>query len=366
VNNQKSAEGIIIGAQLQKARKLLQFTVEEVAQEIQVSPQDISNWEKEEGRPNLEQLETLAKLYGREIDYFLRKTPDPPTGIEFRGKPGKSVKDLSKNTRIVLARFDDLCRAAVEFEDLLSKKPEVKLSSFKPSKNPNIDAQRLREKYKLENKPIINLRDLLEDNGVRIFELPIPDDELSGFSFWHSKYGPCILLNARDTKGRKNFTLAHELAHILYSDGSSLCFIPIKFSEIHENIEYTANQFTVEFLLPGQEIRNDFKKRNLSSTPTEAELSQIAYKWNVSIQALGYRLENLNLIKKGHTDTLLEAKPLRFRRPKTPAWERQLGKRFVETAIESYKKNLISVSKLSHVLRIPIRKAMEIAMGRGH
>jgi len=361
----KSNPGVIIGAQLQKARKLLGLRREEVAREVNVSPQQIEDWETGVYEPNLHQLEILSNLYGRELDYFLRETPNPPSKIKFRGKPGESLRNLSKETKLVLARFDELCRASVEFEALLHKKRKVKLATIPVRATPRTGAQEIREQYDLGDKPIRDLRALLEDAGVRIFEMPIPNDELSGFSFWHDKYGPCILVHAKDVKGRRNFTLAHELAHLLYSHGSSACYIPSRISEVYETTERKANQFAVELLLPETGVIDDFKKRNLPKTPSEQQLRQMAIKWRVSIQALGYRLEGLSLVNKGLTNKIIESRPAYFRRPKIPTWERRLGNRFVRTSIEAYRKNLISVGRLAHALQIPVRKALERVEAEG-
>lgn len=363
MNDSELKESVIIGAQLQKARKLLQLAPEEVAPELNVSRHDILDWEGERVQPTLKQLEELSKLYGREIDYFLRETPAPPDKIEFRGKPGQSLKELSKETKIVLVRFDELCRAALEFENLLNKKREVKLPRFEESVHPKTVAQNLRGEFNVGDKPLPNLRECLEGEGVRVFELPVPEDTFSGFSFWHTEYGPCILLNAREPKGRRNFTLAHELAHLLYDHGSALCYIPLKFGEHLGDLEYKANQVAIELLLPKLGVVEDFRKRNLSRTPSQNELVQMAYyKWGVSIQALGYRLENLDLIKREYTDTLLEIKPPYFRGkrgPRTPGWKKQLGKEFVETSLEAYDKGLISAGKVASGLGITVREAMK-------
>lgn len=363
VSNSKS--NIVIGSQLQKARKLLALSKKEVAEEISVNPQYIKDWEMGLSQPSLKELESLASIYGREIDYFLRETPNPPTDVKFRGKPGESLHQLSKETKIVLARFDELCRAAIEFEELLGKKREVNLSKISASTTAKNGAQGIRQQYDLKNKPISDLRALLENYGARIFEIPIPNDELSGFSFWHKKYGPCILINAKDVKGRKNFTLAHELAHLLYSHGSAACYIPSDISRAHERVERKANQFASELLLPEKGVVNDFKIRNLPRKPSEKQLRQMSIKWGVSIQALGYRLEGLGLVNVGLTNKIIESRPAYFRRPKTPTWERRLGRSFVGTSFEAYQSNLISVGKLAHVLQIPIRKAMEIAESAG-
>jgi len=358
MDSARSRKSLIRGSQLRKARQLLQLTVAEVAQNIQVSPDYIEKWERGEEGPNVKQLEMLARLYGREIDYFLRESPSPPLEIEFRGRKGQSVRDLSRETKIVIAKFDELCRTAVEFEQLLNKKLRVRITRFKKTDSPDLVVKSLREQFGANNKPIPRLRDLLEREGVRIFELPVPNDEFSGLSFWHSEYGPAILVNAKEPKGRRNFTLAHELAHLLYDDGSSVCYIPVTFAKPGDNIEYKANKVAVKLLLPEAGIKEDFEKNNLLSTPSEEQLGQMAGKWGVSLQALGYRLEKLGLINKGYADQLVE-RPPHFRQPKTPRWERQLGKRYVETAMEVYHKGLISSGKLSHSLGLTIRKTLE-------
>lgn len=353
----ESKESLIIGSQLKKARVLIKLEPRDVASRTGVSATDIIDWESEQSKPNLKQLEALANLYGRDIDYFVRETPSVPEKIEFRGKPEQSLRDLPLEVRTVLSRYDELCRSTLEFENLLNRKQKTKLFHYKESEHPKKVAQALREKFNVGDKPLSDLRHRLEDEGVRIFELPVPEDAFSGFSFWHREYGPCILLNYNETKGRKNFTLAHELAHLLYNHEATLCYIPQRFVKARRDEEYNANQFAIELLLPKSGLIEDFKKRNLSVTPSQKELAQLANKWGVSIQALGYRLENFDLIKKGYTETILEPKPFR-RRSRTPKWEKQLGKKYVEISFEAHQKGIISTGKLAHSIGITIREAM--------
>jgi Zn-dependent peptidase ImmA (M78 family)/DNA-binding XRE family transcriptional regulator len=364
-NRSELKESIIKGAQLRKARELLQLAPEEVASELSVNRQDIIDWEENRSQPSLKQLEKLAELYGRGIDYFLKETPHLPRKIEFRGRPGQSLKDLPKQAKTVLARFDELCRTALEVEGLLNRKRKVTLSRFDESVHPKTVAENLRKKLGADDRPLPNLRERLESQGFRIFELVVPDDAFSGFSFWHSEYGPCILLNASELIGRRNFTLAHELAHLLYGHESALCYIPLKLSEVREDIEFKANQSAIELLLPETGVKEDFRRRELSTTPSETELGRMAGKWGVSIQALGYRLENLGLIASGHTDTLFELRPKFFRRPRTPKWKRQMGKEFVEETLEAYEKGLISAGKVASGLGITVREAMKEIEQRG-
>jgi len=365
MNNTKQKSGqLIIGAQLRKARETLQLTLNEVADELSIRQNDVNDWEKGFSKPNLKQLENLSNIYGREIDYFLRETPSPPKNVKFRTAPQQSLRNLSKESRIVIAKFDELCRMALEFEKLLGKKYEVKIPKMKASISPVDMARRLREEFNLKDKPIRNLKEVMEKQGIRVFELPVPDDRFSGFSNWHSEYGPCILINAKDHPGRKNFTLVHEYAHFLYDHGPSVCEIHLGKVLHLVKEEQIANQFAIELLLPKLGIEEDFQKHGLSVRPLEREIGQMSGRWCVSMQALGYRLESLQLVEKGFTDDLIaswETKPTRFRRSKIPTWERRLGNRFVGTALEAYKREYISISKLAHSLGIPIRKAVERA-----
>ena len=350
---------LIVSTQLVKARELVGLKPEDVAREIGVSPTDVLTWERGSSEPALGVLEALARLYGREIDFFLRETPSPPREIKFRGKPGASLEHLSKETRLVLGRFDELCRMAFEFEGLLNVARQVNLNTLAQNLPARKAAEQVRALCKLGDNPISDLRGALETAGARIFEIPVPNDELSGFSFWHPQYGPCILVNAKDSKGRRNFTLAHELGHLLYDHGTCACYIPMMISDVHHTVERKANQFAAEFLLPEIPVVKDFHHRNLGRSPSETQLASMAARWMVSVQALGYRLEKLQLVKAGVTDKIVESRPTFFRRPKVPPWERRLGKRYVDTTLSAYRSNLISASKLAHALQIPIRKALE-------
>ncbi len=350
---------LIVASQLRKARDVLQLTPEEVAEELNVGAHDVDGWERGDSEPSLTQLERLAELYGREIDYFLAETPKPPEKIRFRTAPRQALTHLSRDARVVLARFEELCRSAREVEGLLGKERTWSIPRFPPTKVPEAGAASIRERLGLATKPIPRLRDILERAGVRVFELPVPTGEFSGFSFWHSEYGPCILVNASDTPGRRNFTVAHELAHLVYGHESSVCSISLSRNGPSHGVERRANSFAVELLLPGRAVAEDFAERGYSDRPTSQELGRMSGKWGVSLQALGYRLEKLGLLATNYTDSIVEVKPAAFRGSKTPRWQRPLGKTFVESSFEAYSKGLISISKLAHSLNIPVRKAIE-------
>ncbi len=355
--------GQIIGAQLRKAREMLQLSPKEVAQYLGISERQILSWETDQERPSLQLLERLADIYGREIDYFLKETPSLSVQIEFRSMTRRSLVELSVAARKVIARFDELCRAADELEEALGKKLSIEIRHASKDQSPLNLAKDQRRILGLNGKPVGRLRDLVGKRGIRIFELVVPHGEFSGFSYWHKEYGPCILINAKDPVGRRNFTLAHEYAHLLYGHAPLVCEIAAEGKPGRYPDERPADLFAIAFLLPEDPVREDFSVRGLQKTPSVQQVGKLAGKWNVSVQAMFYRLEDLNLVEKGHADKALASfeppKP-HFAPPKAPAWKRRLGETYVSNAIEAYRKGNITLGKLAHYLDLPLRKALEI------
>lgn len=362
----KSEEHIIFGDQLRKARETVRFLPEEVAEQLGIHREEILKWEAERERPNLQQLERLAQLYGREIDYFLKETPSAPVQIEFRSVTERSFMELSPEARRVIAEFDELCRTAFELERILGKIRPPEVQRVPKSQSPVDLARDQRKRFGFGEKPVAKLRDRLTDRGCRIFELVVPAGQFSGFSYWYPDYGPCILINTNDVPGRKSFTLAHEYAHLLYNHAPSVCDISEEGKPGPIGDERVANVFAVEFLLPAEPVCDDFSMRGLTQRPFIQEVGRMAGRWLVSVQAMLYRLEDLSLVERGYARELLASyRPPHLRPPRGPRLERRMyrrvGKPFVSNAIEAYRDGHISLGKLAHSLELPIRTALEVA-----
>lgn len=353
---------LVLGSQLRKARETLALSPSEVAKHLNVTPSGILAWEQEQESPTLAQVERLAKIYGREIDYFLQHTSDPPAVYKYRAAPRESLSTLSVEARLAISRFEELCRKAVQIEQLLEKRRLVRLVYAEGDEPPPQLAARQREYLRFDGKPARGLRDALSRIGVRIFELPVPTGEFSGLSSPDGAYGPRILINGRDLFGRRHFTLAHELAHLLYRHEPSICHT-VERVEGHSALERTADLFAVEILLPRAPLEEDIHRRGLTRKPSIQELGKLAGRWFVSVQAMGYRLEALKLIDRGHLRELLasyvERAPHR-RGPRQPTWQRQLGSEYVGNALEAYRQGHISLGKLANCLGIPLRRAFDI------
>jgi len=307
----------IIPNQLRLARVSLELSPEEAAERLGVQPDELKQWEEGVLAPPIERLWDMAELYQRPVDYFVTETPPLAEEVSFRLTTSRAMRELPLEVRYVITRFEELCRSASEMERLLEKPRPILVPRLPRERNPERLAAIERERLSLAERPIKDLRGLLEEQGVRIFELPVPEDVFSGFSWWHKDYGPCILVNARDVPGRRAFTLAHEYAHLLAETSPTVC-----------------------------DLNLDVPRR-----------------YGVSLEAMGRRLEELQLIRAGTIDSFIEewqARPKRYRRPKTPTWQRRLGDTFVATALEAYSEGHISVGKLAEYLDLDLRKAIDI------
>lgn len=353
-----------MGVQLRKAREMIEVSPKEVAAYLGISEDQIVAWETESAKPSLRLLERLAEYYGREIDYFLKETPGLSVQIQFRSITRQSLAELSIEARKVIARFDELCRSSVELEEALGKELPIEVRHTDKDQSPLGLAKDERRKLGFDGRPVGRLRDVLAKRGVRVFELPVPGGDFSGFSYWHKHYGPCILINAKDPQGRRNFTLAHEYAHLLYGHAPLVCDIGTEGKPAPFSDERSADLFAIAFLMPSSVVQEDFLGRNLARKPSVQDVGKLAGKWNVSVQAMFYRLEDLNLIEKGYGDkaltTFVPPRP-HFGPAKSPTWKRRLGEMYVSNAVEAYRKGHITLGKLAHYLDLPLRKALEVA-----
>ena len=121
-----------------------------------------------------------------------------------------------------------------------------------------------------------------------------------------------IGINDGHSTTRQRFSIAHEIGHALLhlpaeppASGDAVVDKPIEVL-FRDDIaamgvdkrEIEANAFAVELLMPAKVLRERFRQLIQTSTrkSTDALVRELATEYEVSTQAMGYRLANLNLI----------------------------------------------------------------------
>jgi Zn-dependent peptidase ImmA (M78 family) len=158
--------------------------------------------------------------------------------------------------------------------------------------NPSQDAERiLADAWGDKGLPIDPVR-IARELGIKVVTAWM-DPDVSGALVKERQKDPVILLNATDSPNRQRFTCAHELGHF------------IKRSDAPDQYEYIdrrdtlastgtdpeeiyANQFAASLLMPASEVR-----RLADEGLTEV---QMALRFDVSVEAMRYRLKNLGLV----------------------------------------------------------------------
>lgn len=127
------------------------------------------------------------------------------------------------------------------------------------------------------------------------------DGDVSGMLVRNND-GAVIGVNSRHAKTRQRFSVAHEIAHLVLHKGKPMFidrFLRVNWRDGASNKEeIEANAFAAELLMPrdlvAAEVDNALAK---DQTMTPLKLSrQLAKDFQVSSEAMSYRLENLGVV----------------------------------------------------------------------
>jgi len=357
-----------VGQQIRRARESIGLRPEEAAKHLGLNPDTLRAWEEGREQPSFDELCDLGDLYGRSLDYFLRDVAPSAAPLRLRLREGGA--DLSSEARRVLVEWEELCRQRTELEDVSGRSRRISIPERPLGEEPRSVAEAERIRFELGQGPVHGIRDVLEGQGVYVFELPIRTPEFSGCSQWHDSYGPCILANARDILGRRNFTVAHEYYHLLvHRREAHACAIDI-LTETGE--ERAASRFAAALLMTREGLDRDLRAtRERRRLESPRDYAPLATKWHVSVEALLHALKDFRLLPREKAVSLLRewaSTPRLFRTRRGTArptrWQRrlkQLGSHYTQAAVGAYHEGHISLSRLSQYLGIDIREAREAA-----
>lgn len=205
-------------------------------------------------------------------------------------------------------------------------------------------AQYVREFWKIPKGRIVNLTQILEDNGIVVFDMDLGDmDGLATFS--HDGI-PILFVNRNRPGDRDRFNKAHEAAHFIMHFGK-------KISE-ERDIEKEANEFASELLLPSREVETHLHKLNL------AKLADLKSYWGVSMQALIYKAKNLGLMTNNQYEYLWkQMSALGYKRKEPVEIKKERGGLFSEI-LQTYSDELgYSKNELSELLKFNEEKLQE-------
>ena len=353
-----------IGEKLKTARESLGLNLKEVTKKMDFrNYQTLSNIESGKREVKAWELARLARIYYRDINYFLSKQEDKPKEPVILWREKTETLEVKQYER----RFLNYCSNYHSLEQLLRLDSPKKFKPIPCSRDEFVVGfsfvEGLAYKYYnmigLGSRPAWSLYKILDERfAVKILFLEMGQKESGASTF--GNFGPAILINANDSPWRRNYDLAHELFHLVTWE----IFQPEElYSEDEEKsrVEKFADAFASALLLPVQEVREEFENRKKDNKISYFDCIEIAREFGVSIDAFLWRLMNLNLIKRKEVEEVLNDPGLRQmdREKRFIDWKKDTPKfpsRYVDLAFRCMQLGLISRGIFAQYMEIDRQK----------
>jgi Zn-dependent peptidase ImmA (M78 family)/DNA-binding XRE family transcriptional regulator len=394
-----------LARRLRAAREACHLTQDWVARHLGVSRPAIAQIEGSNRAVSSLELDKLAYLYGRDIREFLAdeiREEDAFVAL-FRLHPEVSQEEDVKS---VLRESMALGRELASLERLLGIERDLAalpVYAVRPAqgrwqavKHGEQAASEERRRLALGSAPLPNVAELLESQGVRTAQLSLPAD-VSGLTLFDREIGPFVVANNRTpghSRLRRRFSYAHEYCHVLLDRSRSGTIS--RTSDRDLLLEVRANAFAAAFLMPRAGVE-DFVQRlgkgrasRLQADVYDEEQAQrvaarpepgsqaiqmhdvvlLAHHFGTSRLAALYRLKNLGFLTQPELEALKQQEEegagrdlavfLDLPEPDAEAARNEFRHRFLALALEAYRREEITRSKLEELARMVGASSQEL------
>lgn len=167
---------------------------------------------------------------------------------------------------------------------------------------PREEARRILSEFGVCEAPV-PVEELVSPLGAQLSLKPLEGD-ISGMLYRDGER-TILGVNSADSHVRQRFTIAHELGHLVLHKGrpiivEKLVRINLRSTSSLASVseEREANSFAAELLMPAELVREAAQALvgNRALLSAEQFVSQMAQRFDVSKQAMEYRLVNLRLL----------------------------------------------------------------------
>lgn len=345
----------MIGNRLKRARDAHGLSLRELEAAIQrqVSAQAIGKYERDEMMPSSTILLALAKTLGVTPEYLLSDRDIELVGVDFRKAPQTGVKE----ERAVEAAVLDRVERYLELEELMPdadavwSAPQEAEFDILRIEDAEEAARLLRKLWKLGIDPIPIMAELLEEKGIKVIALDLPENVSGSKAFVQRplKQGvPVIVVNMKHNGERQRFTLAHELAHLV-----------LRFSGLSDaEQEKAADRFAGAFLIEKEMMQRLLGEHRKSISL--GELAELKKLFKVSIAALVVRCSQLGVLPKAAYGRLwAQIRALGWNGPASNephSFPSEVPQRMDRMCMRAVAEGAISESKAAELLDVSVRE----------
>ena len=338
----------IFAYRLKAARIQQGITIKQITENLGISKQMVSKYEKGKSLPDGKNLIALANLLKVKPNYFFNPSTVSLENIKFR-KKAKTTKSRIESIKINIL---NLMENYLLIEDILSIESEFTnpLEGNKVNKIEDVEdlATQLKAEWNIGNEPISNAIALLEANEIKIVEIDESiENSFDGLSVFVNDKFPAIVVNKNYDIERKRFTLFHELGHLLLNFND-------KFTDKEQ--EKICDRFAGAILLPKEILLEVIGEKRNKITLNELVVFQKQF--GISISAIMYRLASLEIIPQSKITSFYIKQNTSPILKKSVNQSRFLGneesERFKVLVYKALSQEIISISKASALLCLTI------------
>lgn len=268
--------------------------------------QTLSAVERGEREIRPTELAAAAEIFDVAVDYFtdaFRLVGEAEGRFSFRTEEvaPEVVDEFEERAGRWVATFRTLSEDAGVPRQRVSRKLELtEGSSYEDAQE---CAETLRREWRLGDRPAVGLEDALRGElGVLLLHVDAPWGISGAASYLPGQR--TILVNRRESLGRRMFDIAHELFHLLTWDAMPPDRVEDTQPSVRQRdrVEQLANNFAAALLMPEETVREMWGQRN--GEDIHEWLNTHASQLSVSSVALMWRLYNLDCLIREELDAI--------------------------------------------------------------
>jgi Zn-dependent peptidase ImmA (M78 family)/transcriptional regulator with XRE-family HTH domain len=346
-----------LAERLRKAREAVGLSIGDAATRLGFTNyQTLSNIEKGDREVKASELAQFAKTYFCNLNNLLMGDDVPPPAVHFlwRRAPSERKTEIEASIKHRFEEYHLLEKLLGLVEEGSGPVISVSPADIRTYHQVDALAAKVSNLLNMGSRPALSLQKVME----QMLRTKILFIELSEFgsaaSTVHPEFGAAIVVNSEEAPWRINFTLAHELFHIITWN----TFNPSDLEQdeaLFKDIEKKAERFASTLLLPESAVREELNARIKEQKLSFSDIVDIAREFGVSTQALLYRMANMRFIEWEKANDLARNDELMMidRRIRRDAdYEAPSSERFTLLAVKCLRKGLISRGKFSELLEI--------------
>lgn len=302
------------GERLKTARLYRNKTIKELADDTEITKQSISQFENNKSVPSLETLLKIINALNFPREYFYQ---DDDKSIQNGNMFFRSLMATSKKEQLCQVNKTKILSIIYNFIEQYIDFPTINIPDISRFNGDiKLIANEVRCCWDLGNRPINNIINVMEKNGITISCFKTDEQKIDAFTQINTINGvsfPIVVLgDDKEAAVRRQFSAAHELGHIIMHD--EIGDINEMTKEEYKLMENQANEFAAELLLPRETFLED-----LIQYPNKLEFYiELKKKWRVSISAMIIRAFRLGVITHNQYQYLMKQLSKKGWRTKEP------------------------------------------------